>query len=575
MVKGILKRIAASTIAAAMVFSTISTINLETVKAETRAADYGVGKGVVWPEQTFAPFVDMVAWTSTPGYNLNGVAYLPKLSEETGVKFFNLGFIQGVSGTTSNGKVKWGWGGYEVLTEGGGHSQYEGIKQSIKEIREMGGDVTISFGGLNGTPFWDVTQDVDILYNTYKEIVEGYGLTRIDLDIEGGARDKTKNIANAKAIKKLQDETGVEVVLTVPVLPDGLTSLEIGLMDAYLSAGVDIKMVNIMAMCYGSATLLPGEDYGTGSVRAIDSTAKQIKDCYKQYANTELTDAQAYRKVGVTTSIGLEGQAHPIFTTAWTELVVSHAIEKGIGMTSFWSLNRDAQLQTNSGIYGKYEHTKINLKFGSQEAGTGGGGITNSKPVLSGVENKTITVGDSFDKMSGVTATDKEDGVITSKVTVSGSVNTSVAGDYTLTYSVTDANGATTTATRVITVKEKAQNSEDVNNDGKVDVTDLSLVAAKYNMKSNDYGYENKYDINNDGIIDLFDIVKVAKKVGSTEIGGGDDNDNPSGDAWASGVNYKVGDTVTYQGKTYKCLIGHTSNEGWVPGVAFTIWQEI
>ncbi|HAG44531.1 MAG TPA: chitinase, partial [Clostridium sp.] len=55
------------------------------------------------------------------------------------------------------------------------------------------------------------------------DIVQGYGLTRLDLDIEGSAQDKGKNIANAKAIKKVQDATGVDIVLTVPVLPSGLT----------------------------------------------------------------------------------------------------------------------------------------------------------------------------------------------------------------------------------------------------------------------------------------------------------------------------------------------------------------
>lgn len=572
MVKGILKRIVATTLSAAMIFSTVSTINVKSAEAQTRAVDFDAGKGCIWPEQTFAPFVDMGRWITEAEYSSAGATYLPKISADTGVKFFNLGFIQGVNREITNGKINWGWGGFSVLSEGQNNPQYNGIKKSIKDLRAIGGDVNISFGGLNGTPFWEVTQDVDILYNTYKEIVEGYGLTRIDLDIEGGARDKTKNIANAKAIKKLQDETGVEIVLTVPVLPDGLTYLELGLMDAYLSQGVDIKMVNIMAMCYGNATLLPGENYGTGSVRAIDSTAKQIKECYKKYANVDLTDAEAYRKVGVTTSVGFETGSHPIFPKEWTQLVVDHAVAKGIGMTSFWSMGRDAKLEANQGIYGKYEHTKINMKFGSQEAGNGGG-TTNSKPVLSGVDNVTITVGDNFDKMAGVSATDKEDGTITSKITVSGSVNTSVAGSYTLTYSVTDSAGATTTKDRVVTVKEKAQNSEDVNGDGKIDVVDLSAVAAKYNLSSNSYGYENKYDINNDGIIDLFDMVRVAKKIDSSDNGGGDENES-SGD-WKAGSTYKAGDIVSYQGKKYKCLIGHTAHEGWLPGIAFTIWEQV
>ncbi|MBJ7968243.1 cell wall anchor protein, partial [Bacillus cereus] len=46
----------------------------------------------------------------------------------------------------------------------------------------------------------------------------------------------------------------------------------------------------------------------------------------------------------------------------------------------------------------------------------------NEAPVLTVPAEATINIGDKFDPMSGVSATDKEDGDITSKVTVDGSV---------------------------------------------------------------------------------------------------------------------------------------------------------
>ncbi|MGL4762073.1 MAG: immunoglobulin-like domain-containing protein [Sarcina sp.] len=76
----------------------------------------------------------------------------------------------------------------------------------------------------------------------------------------------------------------------------------------------------------------------------------------------------------------------------------------------------------------------------------------NTKPVISGIEDKEIKVGDKFDAMTGVKANDKEDGDLTSKVKVSGSVDANKAGKYTLTYKVTDSDNATTTETRAITV---------------------------------------------------------------------------------------------------------------------------
>lgn len=77
-------------------------------------------------------------------------------------------------------------------------------------------------------------------------------------------------------------------------------------------------------------------------------------------------------------------------------------------------------------------------------------------PSLGGIVNQTLTVGDSFNPMSGVTATDKIDGDLTSKIKVTGSIDTEKAGSYTLHYSVTNSKGKTTEASRVITVNSKA-----------------------------------------------------------------------------------------------------------------------
>lgn len=74
-------------------------------------------------------------------------------------------------------------------------------------------------------------------------------------------------------------------------------------------------------------------------------------------------------------------------------------------------------------------------------------------PTFSGVGNTEITVGDSFDPLSGVTATDAKDGDVTSDITVSGTVDVNTVGNYTLTYTVTDSDGNEKTATRTVTVK--------------------------------------------------------------------------------------------------------------------------
>lgn len=70
--------------------------------------------------------------------------------------------------------------------------------------------------------------------------------------------------------------------------------------------------------------------------------------------------------------------------------------------------------------------------------------------------NQTRTVGETWSE-PGFSASDNVDGDLTDQVVVTGTVNTNVPGTYTLTYSVTDAAGNTSTATRTVTVLPAVQ----------------------------------------------------------------------------------------------------------------------
>jgi len=78
-----------------------------------------------------------------------------------------------------------------------------------------------------------------------------------------------------------------------------------------------------------------------------------------------------------------------------------------------------------------------------------------TKDAIITASDQTIAKGSAFSFMKGVTATDNngKGKDITNKVTVSGKVNTAVAGAYKLTYSVKGANGKTVTQVVTITVK--------------------------------------------------------------------------------------------------------------------------
>ena len=73
-------------------------------------------------------------------------------------------------------------------------------------------------------------------------------------------------------------------------------------------------------------------------------------------------------------------------------------------------------------------------------------------------ENKTLTVGDPFDPLVGVYASDKEDGeiLLTKDNVVYNDVNTAKAGVYHVTYRVSDLQGSSVEKTITVTVEEKA-----------------------------------------------------------------------------------------------------------------------
>ncbi|MGL5244809.1 MAG: immunoglobulin-like domain-containing protein, partial [Sarcina sp.] len=78
---------------------------------------------------------------------------------------------------------------------------------------------------------------------------------------------------------------------------------------------------------------------------------------------------------------------------------------------------------------------------------------SNEKPQLTGNENTTIKVGDSFEPMIGIVAMDNEDGILTSAVKVKGDVDTSKEGVYDLLYSIIDKDRNETVVTRRINVR--------------------------------------------------------------------------------------------------------------------------
>ena len=141
--------------------------------------------------------------------------------------------------------------------------------------------------------------------------------------------------------------------------------------------------------------------------------------------------------------------------------------------------------------------------------------VLNEAPVIHATD-KTITVGDTFDPMAGVTATDAEDGNLTTKIEVKkNDVDTTKAGKYEVTYKVTDNQGATRTKTIAVTVNPKM---EVLNEAPTIDAADKTItVGDTFDPKA---GVTAK-DAEDGDLTDKIEVVKNTvdtKKAGKYEV---------------------------------------------------------
>lgn len=110
----------------------------------------------------------------------------------------------------------------------------------------------------------------------------------------------------------------------------------------------------------------------------------------------------------------------------------------------------------------KPEIQKPNNGNQGNQGNNGNQNSNNSTPEIHGVSDRSIMVGEVFNPLDGITASDKEDGDLTSSIVVSGTVDTSTPGSYKVTYSITDSKNKT--VTKQITVTVIDNNSDDDDN---------------------------------------------------------------------------------------------------------------
>jgi hypothetical protein len=296
----------------------------------TVSVQVSVPVATTWPSSFFAPYVDMTLY---PTYDLVASA------RDQGIKYFTLAFIV----ADSQGQPS--WGGYSAYDVKGGEFDLK-IRGQVAEVRALGGDVMVSFGGAANQELAEVITDVAALTNAYQNVITAYSLTHIDFDIEGAAQANRVAIdRRSQALALLQKNAAaagreLSIWFTLPVLPTGLTGYGLYVVQSAQRYGVRLAGVNIMAMDYGDAAApQPQGRMGDYAIQAAQALFGQLRSLY----GPALTDAQLWKMIGVTPMIGLNDVTTEVFDQQEARELVAFARKVGMGRISIWSLNRDRQ----------------------------------------------------------------------------------------------------------------------------------------------------------------------------------------------------------------------------------------
>jgi chitinase len=280
--------------------------------------------------KVFAPYIDL---------GLTASWQLLTIQQQSGIKVFTLGFIVGNGGCTPT------WGGVGATVANDTLPNGTTILSLVQGVRAAGGDVIISFGGASGTELALGCTTVSSLQAAYQSVINKYSVNsstpvRIDLDIEGGAiLDQTSVNRRNQALVGLKNANpNLVISYTLPVLPTGLVASGVNMLNSIKASGLNVNVINIMAMDYGSANDNGGQ-MGLSATQAAANTHSQV------------VAAGLTASIGVTPMIGINDVNTEIFQLSDATMLLNFANANSyITRLSMWSVSRDNGSCPNQGF---------------------------------------------------------------------------------------------------------------------------------------------------------------------------------------------------------------------------------
>ncbi|MEW8992888.1 cell wall-binding repeat-containing protein [Clostridium sp.] len=237
------------------------------------------------------------------------------------------------------------------------------------------------------------------------------------------------------------------------------------------------------------------EKYTIKDNRAIDNYLTEAKSVAKPYVNN-ISKSSISVGSGYKADITISGQArtgntvHVVIPGGTAEQLIDSNQSFAFNIKT-QSTDITVELYAVDTEGNKSESVLVRLtNAGDTISNNGATPSSNSLPIIT-AENVKLRVGDSFNDLDSVTANDKEDGNLTSKIIVSGTVDTSTIGNYKVIYKVTDSDENTVTKERMVTVVEKTNEKPVISGVADINIKVGNSFDAKTGVTATDLEDEN------------------------------------------------------------------------------------
>jgi len=287
----------------------------------------------------FAPYQDMSLTGMSAGVQQNN---LPLIAAASGITHFSMAFI-----TSAANACNPEWGGVGPIS---GDTAFTGY---VSQLRQLGGDVIISFGGEaadnlsadGGGPDYDLAwnggcSSAAKLQIAYQAVIDRYSVNgdtpvSLDFDVEGDALASptvsgvnTIDLRNQALAALAAANPSLKISYTIPAAENCLQAPEIRLLQSAVTYDVPVSVVNVMMMDFGAPI-------GQGQYGAVITAA--VDDCQAQLQALGMNAA-----LGITVLIGTNDESDETFLLSDAQTVATYArVQPNIKRLAFWEVSRD------------------------------------------------------------------------------------------------------------------------------------------------------------------------------------------------------------------------------------------